>query len=113
VLGKASSSTGNPLKWIDPDGREAIFFIVGPSYKEAKSSFGHAAALATSGRQRASKSEGTVTQLTPRVSSFVNQYLSEGRTVTAVILTPNSTRDARLVQAMQAPPKLYGEPEPK
>lgn len=103
------SVNNNPLKFVDPDGRAAVFFIIGHGYKDVKSSFGHAAYLATSEGKRASVSRGTATQLNPSVAQFVNTYLEEGRTVTAVVLKNDPARDAKLFERATKAFPLFDE----
>ncbi|MCP3994677.1 MAG: RHS repeat-associated core domain-containing protein, partial [bacterium] len=105
-----SYANNNPVKFLDPNGKTAVVFIVSPSYEQASTSFGHAAILATSGNQRASASEGTPIQLTPRVSDFVNAYLAQERLVKAFVLKEDAGRDKRLMTALDpAKRKSYRE----
>ena len=95
-----SYSNNNPAKFLDPNGKTAIIFVIGPNYDKPETSFGHAAILATSGDRRATASEGTPTVLEPRVSDFVNTYLDQERVVTAFVLSDDQKRDAALVEAL-------------
>jgi RHS repeat-associated protein len=101
-----SYSNSNPIRFLDRNGRETIIFIVAARMDAVDTSFWHAAILATSGKSRASRSEGTPLQLQPSVSRFINDYLDQGRRVTAFLLNPDAGRDSQMVNALKTPRKF-------
>jgi RHS repeat-associated protein len=95
---------GNPVKKIDPDGKEAMVFVVAPSsVGDPKGLVGHAAMYVTSskgsagvsafGDYRFGKGQGP--------KEFIRGYQREGRGVKIFILKTTPEQDAKMVDFMK------------
>lgn len=96
---------GNPIKKIDPDGREAVVFIVAPSsVGDPKGLVGHAAIYVTSSKGSAGVSafgdHGFGKGQGPR--EFIRGYNSDGRGVKMFILRTTPAQDIKMVDFMKA-----------
>jgi RHS repeat-associated protein len=87
---------GSPLKYRDPDGREALVFAVGANAM-------HAGMYVTSGPERALLSFGPgIEQFPPTVSfsQLLQGYLAQGRSVTLFPLQTTEKQDRIMLEAI-------------
>ena len=89
---------GNPALKLDPDGREALVFIIGSGSGGGK--LGHAAIYVTTPFGDVGLSYATKTKFDDGLTNFVNDYLSQGREVTMFILETNPLQDLMLAAAI-------------
>jgi hypothetical protein len=99
---------GNPLRNIDPDGKEAVVFIVAPSsVGDPKGLVGHAAIYVTSAKGSAGvsaygdhgfpKGKGA--------SEFIHGYNGDGREVKMFVLKTTSGQDSKMVDFIKNNPE--------
>jgi len=90
-------AVGNPLKFVDPNGKDAYVFIVSRQLGTSwKSTFGHAALYVTTPKGNAGVSFGGDAAFEKGIRGFVSKYNSEGRTVTEFKLKTTPAEDERM-----------------
>jgi RHS repeat-associated protein len=96
-----SYAAGNPMKLIDPDGRDAMVFVVGPG-DNLFERFGHAAIYVKSGNEGRGVSFGGSGGFERGVRGFIRHYTDQGRTVTVFILKTTPEEDRRMLSFMKS-----------
>ena len=104
-----SYALGSPLKFVDPDGRDAVLVIVseGGDFKEVA---GHAALWVGNDDNGFGISVFGGVQFegkTAALNDFVSKY-AENRTVTTYLLRTSPAEDARMVEFMKGDPTRAG-----
>ena len=98
---------GNPLKYVDPDGREAMIFIVAPSRADTnpKGVVGHSAIYVTSSRGNAGVSALGDFGFNRGVGAFIRGYVDQGREVKMFVLKTTAEQDAKMVEFIRKNPE--------
>lgn len=99
-----SYAYGNPMKFVDADGKEALVFIVGPSPTDQKGKFGHSAAFVASGGRSAGISYGGNRGFENGVRGFISGYTAEGRTVKMFVLNTTPEQDLKMIDFLAKNP---------
>jgi RHS repeat-associated protein len=98
--------SSNPLQYLDPNGLEAIVFIIDPG-SNASEWMGHGALWITSGRERRLVSFGGDQLRHDDPRSLVEHYRANGRNVTAYHLKTTPEQDAAMLAYIKSHPS-YG-----
>jgi hypothetical protein len=98
-------TNGNPLKYVDPDGKETVIFIVESSgAADPKGLAGHAAVFVKSGGASAGVSQFGAHGFGSGVSAFVRGYNSEGRGVTMYVLSTTPEQEGKMLDFIKNNP---------
>ncbi|MEO8382108.1 MAG: RHS repeat-associated core domain-containing protein, partial [Acidobacteriota bacterium] len=96
-------SLNNPLKYVDPDGRDAVVFIVSPGSGMDERA-GHAAVWVESGTRGTGVSRGGRDIGQRGWKDFLSHYTGEGRTVHAYILKTTDAQDQAMIKFVDQNP---------
>jgi RHS repeat-associated protein len=93
----------NPVKLLDPNGKEALVFIVAPELGTF-GSFGHSALYISLAGKGAGISYGGDFTFDKGVGAFLRGYASEGRMVTMYVLRTSPAQENRMIDFLQRHP---------
>ena len=85
----------NPVKLVDPDGREALVFVVakGNFFRDVFTAQGHAAMYVTRDGRSAGVSQGTEVNFDNGIPGFLSEYAKQGREVRMYVLGTSAEQD--------------------
>jgi RHS repeat-associated protein len=96
----------NPVKMVDPDGKEALVFIVAPSNQNfPQSSFGHAAIyINTGGKGGGISYGGDPPYFDKGIKAFVDSYTKQGREVKMYVVNTTQQQDQQMLSFVERNP---------
>lgn len=102
-----SYGLNNPLKMVDPDGKEAMVFIIAPSSQNfPQSAFGHAAVYVTTGGKGGGISYGGDPPYFDKgIKAFVESYTRQGREVKMYVLNTTRQQDQQMLSFVEKNPE--------
>ena len=106
-----SYGLNNPMKYLDPDGKEAIIFIIGASNiaRDLSGAFGHTAIWVSSGNRNNGVSFGGdfAFKRNGGYAAFLRAYQASGRSVHVFHLKTTPEQDAKMLQYIQQRPTPF------
>jgi RHS repeat-associated protein len=97
-----SYSLNNPTKYVDPDGKDAVIFMVAPYHDNFKQVVGHAAIFVRNGNQSAGVSAFGKNWFQNGEKSFIKDYAGHGQPVTAYVLKTTPQQDAAMLSFIKS-----------
>jgi len=92
----------NPVKYLDPDGRDAVVFIVAPYNDNFTQIVGHAAIYVRSGKDGAGVSAFGKNWFQNGIKGFIRDYAAHGQPVRSYVLKTTPQQDAAMLSFIKS-----------